>query len=325
MQIYSMQPAVEVSFVFLLLLLIHQCASAKNHSDLIKREVLNASGPFGRALEDLSAPTLTFPFQTKIRGLFNTGTNFVDDVMRQNAFDSTSIHFKHATAVGPTDLFGCWKHTPLWLLLYSRTHVYDMSSQLTTALLTVVVVRHPLAWMESMSRHWYNLKCKDNERLTKCAFSGMHHNALHYCAGPDTDKTEFPGLEDLWYEYYRSFRQYSSELQLVKGRERNTVMLRYEDLVLSEVSVIKFLKTKLPSQSIKGGDIQVNPPSAHPKRSSEKKDSGPSNLQEYQEYLKTFGYLAKLPPSVVERVVSKKSTVMELASDFGYPDASFGL
>jgi len=172
--------------------------------------------------------------------------------------------------------------------------------------------------MESMSRNWYNLQCEDQKQLTNCSFDASKGSGVRYCAGPDTDATIFPELEGIWLKYDASYWPYANELQHMKEHERNTVLVRYEDIVFNEDAAIKFLQSKLPMRPRN----KIVLPSAHVKPSSEKE--GPSSLSEYRTYLAEYRYLNNLETFVVNRVLNN-GEVMKLSRRLAYPSQTFGL
>ena len=190
----------------------------------------------------------------KVRGLFNSGTSWVSNQLKalgfrlageeglkpvsppvKNTAGSTPNMIPNYpnTNIAPSGLYGCWKHTPPWLLM----GVYDIPEYLAPTFVTVAVVRHPLHWLASQLHKSYDIECDDALLGLNCSFGPIHHGDpysgnLKFCPGPMRDRTVYPTLEDLWVRYVRGYRAYGREEGLPWLHRRRVLLVRHEDFVV---------------------------------------------------------------------------------------------
>lgn len=124
------------------------CAAACVHLPL-SQHVASRTPAYVEALGDWSQPSASPPRYARVRGPFCSGTNFVQAVLAANG-----VHEAGNESSWCASSFGCWKHTPPDLLMGVLSPLsYRQRS------VAVVVVRHPLAWMVSMSQ---NMACAES-------------------------------------------------------------------------------------------------------------------------------------------------------------------
>ena len=177
----------------------------------------------------------------KVRGLYNSGTSWASNQLKALGFrlageeglkaGSTPVY--SSTNAAPSGLYGCWKHTPPWLLL----GVYDIPEYLAPMFVTVAVVRHPLHWLASQLHKSYDIKCDDMLLGINCSFGTIQHGNpysgnLKFCPGPKQDTTVYARLEDLWVRYVLGYRAYAREEDLPWLHRRRVLLVRHEDFVM---------------------------------------------------------------------------------------------
>lgn len=197
----------------------------------------------------------------RVRGLFNTGTNYMSSILLRLGFPEATVD-----SAGFVDGSGKkrWKHAPLFS---ERTDAFVAANWNEANL---VVVRHPVAWALSTMTRSYDLRCAcpaasngtrrrplcaDPRRPQKgcCAEVGVKDNegrvvkAMAWrsvlegpCAWPvkqkpnarpkivhDPEPAVAGGLGDVWSAYYGSYLD-----------APNSMFVRYEDVLRDPVAVV---------------------------------------------------------------------------------------
>lgn len=167
------------------------------------------------------------PRRLLMRGLFNTGTNLMQQLIERNLRATVYNYWPRARqknlASTPHPVpYGCHKHTPLRLI--SPAVIDPLFVQ--DAWLSVVMVRHPVQWLASMRKAHYDFFCADWCNLTACRQEVWRQSML--CAMP-AGSLRFGRLEDAWMDWAAA---------LMRWRAPH-VVVRYEDVLLRPYAVLK--------------------------------------------------------------------------------------
>lgn len=220
-----------------------------------------------------------------IRGMFNTGTNYIQRLLEVNR------------AAAYPDYFACWKHAPPW-------EIQPLPGG--SRVLEVYMVRHPLIWMQSMQKAWYSMSCK-NGTLTDCELRYMYDfSAYSNDCTPRQDSSSIfrPTLEDIWYEYYGGYIQ-RARLQATRGY--TSIIVRYEDAVDSPEFVLRILTAEMGVAARKM--LLYAEPA--------KKHGHAHGTIEARRRLTTYPHNMFLPSPVLMRVRTN-ANVKHLATQLGY-------
>ena len=162
-----------------------------------------------------------------VAGLFNTGTNLLDTQMRKN------IHMPHANLWqvpwGKHRMAEVkWNHTATNMEKHDKDHV-----------LPVVILRDPLAWLQSMCSHPYATNWKHAKHhcpnLVPNQQDREHYEILPQHSFEVTIKFDkkminhYKSLVHLWSEWYRQYLE----------ADYPVLLIRFEDLVFQPVTVLR--------------------------------------------------------------------------------------
>lgn len=235
-------------------------------------------------------------------------------------------------------MYGCAKHTQPWLITQSVVGVYDEPIELsdrshwlpgsTKLCGTLISVRHPFAWMHSMSNAPYQVTCGNHKQLARCRFNASLPNAMPWhvkCAGPAVDEREFEGLEDLWVAYYDGYRTWARDeayYPLVAERSekfriaRNVMFTKHEDLLMRPALMTELIRNFSGHAAEATGEFElIEKPT---KKLTWGRYAGfLLNYTQEAAFELSRGYCAFLPKSVITRA-QKNPAVRRLAASFNY-------
>jgi len=178
------------------------------------------------------------PF-VKIRGPFDSGTNFLHQLLKKNGI------FEHSADYGQEETaedLGGWKHWPL------QWEPADMEKPNR---FRILVARHPLAWFLSNERTPYDIKCNDFHGSSECTFELYH--ILDKCSNPVIrDKLQgrgfvkFDNIMEIWNMYYKGYLE----------TEFPSLIVRYEDLLADPEAVVERIAQET-GQKIDNSSVKV--------------------------------------------------------------------
>lgn len=178
-------------------------------------------GMWRRRKSDEAGPS-DAPRRLLVRGLFNSGTNFVQQLINRNLNTMVYDYWPHANRSASQPYpFGCHKHTPLQLISPAAWDPLPVQA----GWLSVIVLRHPLQWLASMRKAHYNVFCRDWCALTRCSHQLPRASLL--CAAPG-GSLRYERLESAWAEW----------VSAIDALCIPHVVLRYEDALLRPFDVL---------------------------------------------------------------------------------------
>lgn len=220
----------------------------------------------------VSWPPLAHPNSSNywIRGLQNSGTNFLAQFLRMNGAIAAR------SDLDPSRV-GCWKHTPPW---WFPSNFHPANPKLPAAEV-LIIVRHPLAWVLSMTKWHYEIHCEDWKTMTRCFVTSCYRNLICpvFCAPSNT--RPHAHLEDLWSQYTQEW--------IFARHERRVLIARYEDAVLNPDAFLYHI-----------GHTSFSRPAKVP-QSPSKRHGHPHNYSVAQENLRT-PFFSGLSPSLITRI-----------------------
>jgi hypothetical protein len=184
--------------------------------------------PIIHNLDSCSAYQAAVPAQNRVlgaAGMFNTGTNLVTQLLKQNCYipQRALLYGTHATKeqLGIRWQVPWGKHTPAH---YKYRHAAsDKAATINTEdVLPIVTVRHPYRWIQSMCHHPYTAKwdhyhqCPnilrnpmtfDNPDLDTKLINASLYNpvTVQYGAGIET----YASIPHLWNDWYNEYYQHT--------------------------------------------------------------------------------------------------------------------
>ena len=216
-----------------------------------------------------------------IRGLQNSGTNFAAMFLRMNGAIAAR------SDMDPLRL-GCWKHMPPWWFPSNL----DPESPKLPAAQVLVIVRHPLAWAQSMMKTHYEIHCDDWKTMTRCSVSVSFCHSLAcpaFCTPPDARPHAY--LEDLWSQYTQEW--------ILARHERRVLVTRYEDAVLNPDAFLHHI-----------GLLSFRRPAKVPQLPS-KRHGHSHNYSTALQSLVTPVFSGLSPPSLITRVCERTRAARE--------------
>lgn len=170
----------------------------------------------------------------KVYGLFNTGTNYVMELMRINGFDvgyNVSMQCLPRARTGCVSLMKGWKHGDPNTFGHPLFPIPIPINE--TNILPVIMIRNPISWFLSMMRVAYNMGECMKHRFRPCEFvwgkQPCHNNVLI--------KSKYSNAVLSWGEYYSRM--------LKKIPPTQAFYIRYEDLVLDPIKVLDRLQIRV--------------------------------------------------------------------------------
>jgi hypothetical protein len=167
-------------------------------------------------------------------GMFNSGTNLVTQLLKQNCqiperiakFGTTEPYYDpQGKKIGPGEAHGMrwqvpWgKHMPA---NYREEHATKWASQIwKESVLAVVTIRHPYAWFVSMCKNHYSAYWPHNEHGLCPHLLNKDRELVPVEVKYDAHKTHYDSLAHLWNNWYEQY--------LVKA-DFPYLMVRFEDL-----------------------------------------------------------------------------------------------
>jgi len=165
----------------------------------------------------------------KIRGPFDTGTNFIAKLLAINGID---VHggsaYLHDESDHPT---GGWKHWPLQ---------WEPANMKKPNRFNVLIARHPLSWFLSLDKATYDIKCENFDGSAPCKFELWH--VLDKTDNPNVQKAlggkgygfgkgyvDFDSVVDIWNLYYRGYI----------NTDNPSVIVRYEDFLTQPEEAVR--------------------------------------------------------------------------------------
>ena len=256
-----------------------------------------------------------------IRAPFCSGSNYATQTFLGNG-----LRIQNMEVCGT---YGCWKHTLPELLMGV---VEPLAYQLTT--LVLLIVRHPLAWMASMSTNMqYGISCQESRLLNSCRVMKQDAREItqglynyRRCAQPELPTSPLRPLEGIWEQYYSGYRAWASQTmdlgqQALKQQGapamwplRGPVMLiRYEDLLFpaprdTVVQHVVLAATGVRLNTAVPVKVVTWPAKSH---------GHPRNLSSAAGAFERCEYLNILHPDAVARVLNS-SSVTDLSHSFEY-------
>lgn len=147
----------------------------------------------------------------KVIGLQNTGTNLMDKFLKENFF------IRHLTSG--------WKHH-----FIEPRYLQSHRQQYNKNVLKIVMVKHPMYWIQSIFKSGYEIKFAD-----KFDINNMVRNSV--LIKSKNDQIGFPNPCALWNMFYQLATTYSYS--------DSTIFVRYEDLLNNPEIIFEDLKTVL--------------------------------------------------------------------------------
>lgn len=172
-------------------------------------------------------------------GMFNTGTNLVNQLLRENCYIPERIEKLGKESPGMRRQVPWGKHSPAsWRFKHKAAEAGDIKHQ--DYVLPVVVIKDPYTWMTSMCRHSYstnwlhspnhcpNLVVLDKDAILKKTIGEGNPVPVnvHYT---DDNITHHESLVGLWNDYYSGWYMDASFPR---------VIVRFEDLLFHAEEVI---------------------------------------------------------------------------------------
>lgn len=164
----------------------------------------------------------------KVYGLFNSGTNYMWDLLYKNGFDVGMMGIPDCDGV---ELNVCTRDYRGWKHADPNTFTHKYLSPLNRNIMPVIVVRNPFSWMLSTKKLPYSLKKCIGEKI-RCDYTWDK-----ICEIGHTDMwSNYTSFELLWGEHYWRMLQ---QIPLVDG-----VYVRYEDLTFYPERILKQLQIR---------------------------------------------------------------------------------
>ena len=151
----------------------------------------------------------------QLLGPFNTGTNLLTNILKQNIKEDIKIHWEGHT------LF--WKHA----INKSLIEKYIKSN---TDTLFICIYKSLHNWISSMQKSSYNIKW-DKTLTGKCHFVKEIHNEISY------EEKYYKNIILIYNEYYNMY------MQLINNHNR-VIFMNYYDII-DKKNVVKYITNKL--------------------------------------------------------------------------------
>ena len=190
-----------------------------------------------------------------IRGPQNSGTNFATAFLALNGVDVDASD-RDATALG------CWKHTPPWWIPSNLLLAH-------ASFPVLAIVRHPWAWMLSMRKTHYDIRCAWWSAYQSCNMSIATYGrdlTTRPCNVVLPPKEHFSYLEDVWSQYVTTWARRRDSTDAI-------TLVRFEDMLLSPASWWQAMG--LPSPKAREIRIPETPSKRHgePRTASHMRDA----------------------------------------------------
>ena len=167
-------------------------------------------------------------------GMFNTGTNLVTQLLKQNCYipQRAIIYGKEATKeqLGIRWQVPWGKHTPEHYK-YQHAATDKAATIHTQDVLPIVTIRHPYRWIQSMCHHPYtakwdhynqcpNVLANHTEHITRSVNASLYNPVtVQYGAGVET----YASIPHLWNDWYNEYYQHSLHLGANGGEHGGTI------------------------------------------------------------------------------------------------------
>ncbi len=158
-------------------------------------------------------------------GTFNSGTNLVANIIKQ--FFDCKIHTEGHT------LF--WKHS--LLTNEFMADVIKNMEQSQSSTFFIIVIKRLDWWLDSISKHKYTIEFQDSNVIINPPFRRPQDKFI-----VPNNHIVFNSLE----EYYNTF--YESAFKSIPSKR--ILVLRYQDVLLHSINVIKQIANKIPLKKI---------------------------------------------------------------------------
>jgi len=166
----------------------------------------------------------------KIRGPFDTGTNFIAQLLAVNGIDvHGGAHYGDDDSNEAAQ--GGWKHWPLQ---------WEPANMKLANRFKILIARHPLSWFLSLDKETYDIKCIKFDGSTPCTFELYH--VLDKTDNPNVQKVlggkgygfgkgavDFESVVDIWNLYYRGYVSTNDP----------SLIVRYEDFLTQPEEIVR--------------------------------------------------------------------------------------